>query len=843
MANLQADLRFLKSVKPDTFYFVATKEDSEANPECLLMVREVLYPQDWRSCWKTASDEQKSEMIKNVKVQGTWFYRYNETADSVHLVDPRKLERNNKEDVMDERAFSGPPPHVHVDQRRVYVCKNRFGDYKATVPILSLRRQVSVRFGKPTPGSSGLELWYDKSYDDSFMAYEDTSAIAAGNGPSSAAAAAAAGAGRSRPRNQSISRGSKHPRHHHDQDQDHTCPNPTKPPAIPQHLKGPSPLLSPDDGETGRTVPIAPYFSAMGRIPDSHELREALLQELRGHRAPHPSTRQLGKHTDKATCLWRLDVCCGSGGSAYPLEDGMLRTLLGCADRQQQEEVVQTRTLWSCDIKMSALLSHMANNNDCTIVLCCHAEELQVLVYMMHELWIWLLYSMNNLASTPQVERAGGGEMQVQEQQQFHDEDGTVQQQQQQSKEPSDAIPHIPKKQPNQHILALQHLQGKEQGGPIANHSDDTDETDHGDVDDDGDSEVWAVRDIWGVRLHHYVKIGKNGQLEKELLVEDCQLEFLVEWSYKETRHKERWPDYPEGLLQWVPLRDALSSLKLLQNLVRRILVTEALLPKKGMRLLLTAGCPCQELSGHNQSIHARGDIFDSVRNKIVFSVLKMAFQLEVSHIILEQVTDVSRWEDGIWHRTVQAMLNQAGYQQKTCVVHAASHGLPQIRPRIFLVACTPGHQLPPAPRPEFHRTLMLPLAPDENGNQVVRGRKLRRHKRALRRCYPTAGEDAFLYPSQTLEDATSNLENRENFSLSPVTLVEDLHLPLQHVLAQPPPAATPSAELRFALYLGNAAPAVLAFSRAVLYRFAKDHHAAMERASQRVNSLAGQGK
>ncbi|GIL43826.1 hypothetical protein Vafri_1431, partial [Volvox africanus] len=220
-----------------------------------------------------------------------------------------------------------------------------------------------------------------------------------------------------------------------------------------------------------------------------------------------------------------------------------------------------------------------------------------------------------------------------------------------------------------------------------------------------------------------------------------------------------------------------------------------------------------------------------------------MAFHLEVSHIILEQITDASRWEDGIWHRTVQAMLNQAGYQHKTCVVHAASHGLPQIRPRIFLVACAPGHQLPPAPRPEFHRTLVLPLGPDENGNQVVQERKLRRHKRALRRCYPTAGEDALLYPSQTLEDATSNLEDRENFSLSPVTLVEDLHLPLQHVLAQPPPATTPSADLRFALYLGNAAPAVLAFSRAVLYRFAKDHHAAMERASQRVNSLAGQDK
>ncbi|KXZ43983.1 hypothetical protein GPECTOR_76g805 [Gonium pectorale] len=371
---------------------------------------------------------------------------------------------------------------------------------------------------------------------------------------------------------------------------------------------------------------------------------------------------------------------------------------------------------------------------------------------------------------------------------------------------------------------------------------------------DCGGDDAWEVQDIVAMRLVHGAPECKDGQLVEELQQERCRLEFLVRWKYDPARHKESWPDYPVGEYEWVETGD-LGCPALLLAFLRRVLVSELLLPRRGMRIILLAGPPCQDLSGHNQQTHGI-PVMQLVRNRIVLDVLQLAEYLEVDFIVLEQVANAAIRDNGAYLRTVEAVSSEmvrrdgTSYQHCVALLNAAFYGAPQDRSRLFVFGAAADRKLPPFPRPEFSWEVCERLP---NGSW-----------RPLSRCRPTAGEGAAVYPSQVVGDATSNLEARSNFSASPVAFAGPEHTPLQRYLAQPglpdqpspatggqptaaahspgpedpsasadQPGAEPTADLRYAMYLGNCAPAVLGFARSVMWLYHQEHKRALRNAKK----------
>ncbi|GLC58816.1 hypothetical protein PLESTB_001404300 [Pleodorina starrii] len=289
----------------------------------------------------------------------------------------------------------------------------------------------------------------------------------------------------------------------------------------------------------------------------------------------------------------------GGEGSA-----GQAAVAPGLRQKHLDSGITRIRTFWAYDISLAALLTYAANHERCAQLSCVRIEEEWALIYLANELYIWL--QKNGTGKEEDEAMAAAVEEAVEE--------------------------------------------AAEEAEPAA-----------ATAAAKADSEEWMVADIWDMRLRHCVPVAKSGQLMEVLRPEQCELEFLVEWAYDPVKDKKRWANYPEGRLEWVPLC-RMDCWGLLAKFMQRLLVTEAMLPRRGMRLLLTAGCPCQDMTGHNQRVHER-ELFDSLKNCIVLTVLRMATYLKVM--------DAAKSDDGIWLRTVEATLDKAGYQLQTSVVHA----------------------------------------------------------------------------------------------------------------------------------------------------------------------------
>lgn len=154
---------------------------------------------------------------------------------------------------------------------------------------------------------------------------------------------------------------------------------------------------------------------------------------------------------------------------------------------EQQPATHKVHTMWGCDISMPAVLTYMANQEECTLVFCCRADEFKMLIYLSNELWRWLL-----------------------------------------EKVPDDDEDHSHKK------CAEVEFGVMAADSSTAAQVMDEEEDETGDI-------IWAVKDIWGVQLRHR---GRVHTVSNQLLDDldpavNCQLEFLVEWEYNVERdHK-----------------------------------------------------------------------------------------------------------------------------------------------------------------------------------------------------------------------------------------------------------------------------------------------------------------
>ena len=99
---------------------------------------------------------------------------------------------------------------------------------------------------------------------------------------------------------------------------------------------------------------------------------------------------------------------------------------------------------------------------------------------------------------------------------------------------------------------------------------------------------------------------------------------------------------------------------------------------------ILCGGFPCQPFSqagfkrGFEDSKEDRGNLF--------FDIVKIIKQKKPAAFFLENVRHIKNHDEGRTFATVQKMLEDEGYSFKFKMVKASDHGLPQHRPRIFMV-------------------------------------------------------------------------------------------------------------------------------------------------------------
>lgn len=97
---------------------------------------------------------------------------------------------------------------------------------------------------------------------------------------------------------------------------------------------------------------------------------------------------------------------------------------------------------------------------------------------------------------------------------------------------------------------------------------------------------------------------------------------------------------------------------------------------------VLTAGFPCQPFS---QAGHRKG--FDDVRGTLFFDIAEIIRIKKPQAFFLENVRHLYSHDNGETFKTIKRIINEElGYTLQEFVVKASDYGLPQLRPRLFII-------------------------------------------------------------------------------------------------------------------------------------------------------------
>lgn len=97
---------------------------------------------------------------------------------------------------------------------------------------------------------------------------------------------------------------------------------------------------------------------------------------------------------------------------------------------------------------------------------------------------------------------------------------------------------------------------------------------------------------------------------------------------------------------------------------------------------ILCAGFPCQSFS-----ISGKQRGFEDLRGTLFFEIVRIAKQHKPQILILENVKNLERHDNGNTYKTITVSLQNLGYNVFSQVLNASDYGLPQNRERIFFVA------------------------------------------------------------------------------------------------------------------------------------------------------------
>jgi DNA (cytosine-5)-methyltransferase 1 len=97
---------------------------------------------------------------------------------------------------------------------------------------------------------------------------------------------------------------------------------------------------------------------------------------------------------------------------------------------------------------------------------------------------------------------------------------------------------------------------------------------------------------------------------------------------------------------------------------------------------ILTAGFPCQPFS---QAGHKLG--FDDIRGTLFFEIAEIIKVKQPKAFFLENVRHLYKHDNGRTFETIKKVIcDELGYSLHHAIVKASDHGLPQHRPRLFII-------------------------------------------------------------------------------------------------------------------------------------------------------------
>lgn len=116
---------------------------------------------------------------------------------------------------------------------------------------------------------------------------------------------------------------------------------------------------------------------------------------------------------------------------------------------------------------------------------------------------------------------------------------------------------------------------------------------------------------------------------------------------------------------------------------------------------ILCAGFPCQPFS---QGGFKKG--FEDTRGTLFFNILQILETKNPKAFFLENVRHIKNHDDGRTMQTIERCIRGLGYSFQSFIVRASDHGLPQHRPRCFMIGFANGKEITPPEKRELEKTM-----------------------------------------------------------------------------------------------------------------------------------------
>jgi len=226
------------------------------------------------------------------------------------------------------------------------------------------------------------------------------------------------------------------------------------------------------------------------------------------------------------------------------------------------------------------------------------------------------------------------------------------------------------------------------------------------------DDEDFEVDFIVGVRLAEKAPRATRGVCTDQLIdfiaKEDRWLEFYV-----------RWEGYGPDFDTWEPASNLEGCVEKVALFLQRLRCNK-LIPFPGDVDLFVGGPPCQGVSGNNRHALTK-NILQDPRNRQLLVFLAMIAWWRPSFVLMENVQDILKKEDGAYVKYAMGQMINERYQTRLSMIAAGNYGVAQGRWRVFMWAAKVGEQLPAFPEPtHLCRDFQCPVF--SKGKQLVAG-------------------------------------------------------------------------------------------------------------------------
>ena len=116
---------------------------------------------------------------------------------------------------------------------------------------------------------------------------------------------------------------------------------------------------------------------------------------------------------------------------------------------------------------------------------------------------------------------------------------------------------------------------------------------------------------------------------------------------------------------------------------------------------ILCAGFPCQPFS---QGGFKKG--FEDTRGTLFFNIMQILDVKRPKAFFLENVRHIKNHDEGRTMKTIERSIRDLGYSFQSFIVRASDHGLPQHRPRCFMIGFADGSEISQPKKRELQLTM-----------------------------------------------------------------------------------------------------------------------------------------